>query len=72
MSSNGKRVRKPEPYVASKRTPFQPGDEVVGEYSRERLIAMDARFRAAMERAIARGLERRPEMTRPRSIVMAA
>ena len=54
MSSNGKGVRKPEPYVASKRAAFQPGDEVVGEYSRERLIRMNHRF---VERAIVAGDE---------------
>jgi hypothetical protein len=43
---------------------FKPGDEVVGDYSRERLIKMDAKFCAAMERAIAHGLERRPDAER--------
>ena len=59
MSSNGKRVRKPEPYLASKRTAFQPGDEVVGEYSRERLIKMDEKFTPAVERAFENGSEHR-------------
>jgi hypothetical protein len=41
MPSNGKRrVRRPKPYCG-KDTPPQPGDEVVGEYTRERLIRMD-------------------------------
>ena len=57
MSSNGKGVRKPEPYVASKRAAFQPGDEVVGEYSRERLIRMNHRFVERVERAIVAGDE---------------
>ena len=39
-----------------------PGDEQVGEYSRKRLMRMDAAFVAAMTRAIARGLERRPDV----------
>jgi len=38
MSANGKRVHRPEPYVCGKDCPPQPGDEVVGEYSRERLM----------------------------------
>jgi hypothetical protein len=41
--------------------PYQPGDEVVGEYTRERLIKMDAKFCERMQRAIERGLERPPE-----------
>jgi hypothetical protein len=73
MSANGKRVRKPEPYLASKRAPFQPGDEVVGEYSRERLIAMDRRFVERVERTFENGSEHRQsaamngaDQTRPR------
>ena len=38
--------------------PCEPGDEVVGEWSRDRLVRMDARFVDAVERAIARGKER--------------
>jgi len=59
MSSNGKRVRRPEPYLAGKTTPPQPGDEVVGEYSRERLIKMNDRFVERVERAFENGGERR-------------
>jgi hypothetical protein len=40
--------------------PTMPDDGRVGDYTRERLLAMDAAFCAAMARAIARGLERRP------------
>ena len=65
MSSNRKRVRKPEPYVASKRATFQPGDEVVGEYTRERLLKMNDRFVERVERAIANGDERRPAEQEP-------
>jgi len=39
----------------------EPGDERNGDYSRERLLRMDARFCAAMARALARGLERWPD-----------
>jgi hypothetical protein len=65
MSSNSKRVRKPEPYTSGKDCPVQPGDEVVGEYSRERLLRMDERFRERMQRAIERGLERPPDGEAP-------
>jgi hypothetical protein len=37
----------------------QPGDQQVGEWPRERLIKMDAKFCAAMERAFKRGHEQR-------------
>ena len=63
MSSNGKRVRRPEPYVNGKDTPFQPGDEVVGEYGRERLIRMNDRFVERVERAFKNGTEHRPSAT---------
>jgi hypothetical protein len=67
MSSVAKRNRKPEPYRNGKSTPPQPGDEMVGEYTRERLIRMDEKFCARMERAIARGLEQRPDSERVRA-----
>jgi len=41
------------------REPYQPGDEVVGEYTRKKLMRMDSRFVAAMERAFRRGHESR-------------
>ena len=55
--SDERRGRK-STYLNSKGTPFEPGDEVVGEWSRDRLVRMDARFVDAVERAIARGKER--------------
>ena len=64
--SNGKRIRKPEPPLRySKAAPIQPGDEVVGEYTRERLIRMNEKFCARMEDAIALGLERPPDGEAP-------
>jgi hypothetical protein len=36
----------------------EPGDEQQGEWPREQLEKMDTRFRARLERAIARGAER--------------
>jgi len=59
MSANGKRVRKSRPYLNGKGAALQPGDEVVGEYSRERLLRMDARFVERVERAFETGSERR-------------
>jgi hypothetical protein len=43
------------------RAPSAPGDELQGGWTREQLLRMDGDFVAAIERAIARGLERRPE-----------
>ena len=61
MSDDSKRRRgRPSRYLnggtnALMRGPNKPGDEIVGEYTRERLIKMDARFCAAMERASSGG-----------------
>jgi hypothetical protein len=41
--------------------PYEPGDERSGDYTREQLLRMDARFVARMQKAIEHGLERRPE-----------
>ena len=59
MSSNGKRNRGRQPYISGKSTPPQPGDERNGDYSREHLLKMDARFRDRVERAFRLGLESR-------------
>jgi len=59
MSSNGKRNRGRQPYISGRRTPPQPGDERNGDYSREHLLKMDARFRDRVERAFRLGLESR-------------
>lgn len=40
--------------------PPQPGDEISGQWSRQQLERMNARFVRAVERAIALGQERRP------------
>ena len=37
----------------------EPADQQCGDYSREKLLRMDARFIARMRRAIAKGHERR-------------
>ena len=60
MSVNGRRHRKPEPYRNGKNcAPVESDGDA--PYSREHLLKMDSLFVAAMERAIARGLERRPD-----------
>jgi hypothetical protein len=45
----------------------EPGDEVVGGWSRADLLKMDGRFVAAMELAIAAGKERLPGEGRARA-----
>ena len=47
------------------RAPCEPGDEQVGEYTRQRLIRMNERFVERMQDAIERGLERRPDGEAP-------
>ena len=49
-----------EPYLNGRDTPSQPGDEVVGEWTREALMRMDEKFRARLERAIVNGREHAP------------
>jgi hypothetical protein len=56
--SNGKRIRGPHPYLNGRRAEYQPGDEQ-GAYSREQLVAMNARFVERVERAFKNGSERR-------------
>jgi hypothetical protein len=59
MFDDGKK-RGPKPYAGIVRSAVcQPGDEQVGEWTRERLMRMDARFVARVERAIATGRESR-------------
>jgi len=45
-------------YLYGQETPFQPGDERNGDYTRDQLERMDERFRERLERAIACGKER--------------
>ena len=49
-----------EPYLNGRDAPSQPGDEVVGGWSREQLEKMDARFCSRLERAIVNGREHAP------------
>ena len=53
------------PYVSGKQTPWQPGDHEQGCWGYDRLIAMDRRFVERVERAIALGLQRRPDREAP-------
>jgi hypothetical protein len=57
--------RKASHYRASKSAVAEPGDEAIGDYSLDRLIQMNARFVERVERAIERGLERRPDGEAP-------
>jgi hypothetical protein len=61
MSGSNGRIRRKGPYTCGKDCLPLPGDEQVGQYSRQQLIRMDSDFVAAMERAIARGFERSPQ-----------
>jgi len=61
MSGRSGRIRRKEPYTCGKDCLPLPGDEQVGQYSRQQLIRMDSDFVAAMEAAIERGLERSPQ-----------
>jgi hypothetical protein len=45
----------------------EPGDEIAGGWSRTELLKMNDRFVERVERAIALGLERRPEERRTRA-----
>jgi hypothetical protein len=58
-AGNGTRNRGRPPYLAGKRTPWQPGDEQVGDWSHSQLLRMDNRFRARLLRAFKRGKENR-------------
>jgi hypothetical protein len=65
MSSNGKK-RRPEHYSASKLVTGRPAaNDGDAPYSQEQLIRMNERFVERMQRAIERGLERRPDGERP-------
>jgi hypothetical protein len=50
-------------YRNGKSTPPQPGDEAVGEWPHERLVAMDERFCERMKRTIAAGEDSRNAAT---------
>jgi hypothetical protein len=58
-ASNGKRNRGRVPYVSGKQTPWQPGDQEQGQWTHERLLAMDRRFCERVERAFENGSEHR-------------
>jgi hypothetical protein len=42
---------------------YEPGDEIAGAWTVERLLRMNERFVERLERAFARGLENRPQET---------
>jgi len=63
-TSSGRSVGRP-PYVHSRIRDggYEPGDEIAGGWTLERLLRMNDRFVERLERAIARGLESRPQET---------
>jgi hypothetical protein len=58
-TSDGRSVGRP-PHLHIKGMYPEPGDEIAGEWTIERLLRMNERFVERLERAFARGLERRP------------
>ena len=61
-ASHGRAQRqaaRPPTAKSSRRAPFEPGDEQVGEYKRDQLLAMNAKFCARLEAAFAAGGESR-------------
>ena len=63
-TSSGRSVGRP-PHVHSRIRDghYEPGDEVTGGWTLERLRRMNAPFVERLEHAIARGLEKRPQET---------
>jgi len=61
-ASNGRSVGRP-PYLHSRDKRCEPGDEIAGGWTLERLLRMNDRFVERLEHAIARGLEKRPQET---------
>ena len=64
MSDDGKRPRARSRYMCAAAA-SEPGDEIAGGWSRKDLLRMNADFIAAVERAIALGLERAQDGERP-------
>jgi hypothetical protein len=61
-TSSGRSVGRP-PHVHSKMRDSEPGDEIAGGWTLERLLRMNDRFVERVERAIACGLESLPQET---------
>ena len=63
-ASNSRSVGRP-PYLHSRIRDehCEPGDEIAGGWTFERLLRMNDRFVERLEHAIARGLEKRPQET---------
>ena len=57
MSGSNGRIRRKGLYTCGKDCLPLPGDEQVGQYSRQQLIRMDSDFVAAVEAALRVGLE---------------
>ena len=63
-TSSGRSVgRPPHLYSRIRDDHYEPGDEIAGGWTLERLLRMNDRFVERLEHAIARGLEKRPQET---------
>jgi hypothetical protein len=58
-TSNGRSVGRPAHVTHKQQENWEPGDEVAGGWSLERLLHMNDRFADRLERAFSNGLERR-------------
>src|SRR5262249_35329995 len=63
-TSSGRSVgRPPHLHNRTRNGHCEPGDEIAGGWTLERLLRMNDCFTERLERAIARGLEKRPQET---------
>ena len=63
-TSSGRSVgRPPHLHNRTRDRHCEPGDEIAGGWTLERLLRMNDRFTERLEHAIARGLEKRPQET---------
>ena len=63
MTTSNGRGRPPHMHNQIRDRSYEPGDEITGAWTAERLLRMNERFVERLERAFARGLERRPQET---------
>ena len=63
MTTSNGRGRPPHMHNQIRDGRYEPGDEVTGAWTVERLLRMNDRFVERLERAFARGLETRPQET---------
>jgi hypothetical protein len=60
VRDSGEMGRRADRFDKAKARAFEPGDQRNGDWTREQLIKMDARFRWRLGQAINRGLEQAP------------